>query len=370
MPPRTDEDYDQLRQRLDAMEGMLADAADTNTQLQAELDDLRISRSGPGSRAATDAEDDDERDVVVTNMPPPPPRTPPAPALTAPMQQFSQKEDMRAWANTANSWRWFITGVKPMTTGLTLQRTKLLLHGKAEITARAHGMLADMAEIDVQEFIPYGDDPRATDRMPTEHLDIFIVATITLLSKGVVSSASRARVAVLEQGLRSGLEMLRRHCIECRTQVRIRANFNMLVRQINTDLNTWAARLFDEATAFVGVHEAPPAIEVFPEVAQPAWTRLSNFIACRWLHAHDPNRKSGNRKGGGGEKNGGGSGRSNDDTDREDGGGDGGGRGNSRNNGSSGGGSSSRGDGVGGRSGGDGVGRGNNSGGGGGSSRR
>eukprot|EP00903_Cladosiphon_okamuranus_P008586 g8236.t1 len=329
-------------------------------------------------------------------------------------QAFSLKEDMRAWANTANSWRWFIAGGKPMTTGLTLQRTKLLLHGKAEITARAHGMLADVAEIEVQEFIPYGDDPRATDRKPTEHLDIYIVATITLLSKGVGSSASRARVAVLEQGLRSGLEILRRHRIECRTQVRLRANFNMLIRHINTDLNTWAARLFDEATAFVGMYEAPPAIEAFPEVVQPAWTHLSNFIAagglhvmpsqprsqslqpgsgktdgrlrycwrwakgtcpnsaraCRWLHAHDPNRKTGHRKGGGGENHGGGFGRSNGDTDREGGGGNGG-RSSNRNNGSSGSGGSSRGDSGGGRSGGDGDGRGGLSGGrGGGVSRR
>eukprot|EP00903_Cladosiphon_okamuranus_P017705 g16304.t1 len=81
---------------------------------------------------------------------------------------------------------------------------------------------------------------------------------------------------------------------------------------------------------------------------------------CRWLHAHDPNRKTGNRKGGGGENHGDGLGRSISDTNREGGGGDGG-RSSNRNNGSSGSGGSSRGDSGGGRSGGDGDGRGGNS---------
>ena len=179
----------------------------------------------------------------MTDMPPPPPRNPTASALTVPMRQFSQKEDMKAWANAANAWSWFTTACKPMITGNSLQRTKLLLHGKATVTTKGHGILTDLADIDVQEFIPYRDEPHATDRMPTEHLEIFIVATITLISKGVASSACRARVAVLEHGLRSGLEVLRRHCIECRTQVRVRANFDMLVSQVNHDLNEWAARV-------------------------------------------------------------------------------------------------------------------------------
>ena len=66
MPPRTDEDYEQLRQRLDALEGIFADAAGTNTQLQTELDDVRLSRSGPGVRETTDDEDDDEGEIVMT----------------------------------------------------------------------------------------------------------------------------------------------------------------------------------------------------------------------------------------------------------------------------------------------------------------
>ena len=43
------------------MEDMFADAAETIIHLQAERDDLRIGRSGPGSRETTDNEDDDEK---------------------------------------------------------------------------------------------------------------------------------------------------------------------------------------------------------------------------------------------------------------------------------------------------------------------
>lgn len=60
------------------MEGMLADATDSNTQLQPELTDIRLSRSGPGVRETTDddAGDNNGREVVMTDMRPPPPRNP------------------------------------------------------------------------------------------------------------------------------------------------------------------------------------------------------------------------------------------------------------------------------------------------------
>lgn len=50
--------------------------------------------------------------------------------------------------------------------------------------------------------------------------------------------------------------MLRQHCIECRGQVRIPANFKTLVDLANLDLNLWAARVFDEATGFIAAHES------------------------------------------------------------------------------------------------------------------
>lgn len=156
--------------------------------------------------------------------------------------------------------------------------------------------------------------------------------------------------ATLERGLRSGLEMLRQHCIECRQLVRIPANSRMLTDLVNLDLNLWGAEVFDEATTFVARHESPPALEAFPKVLVPSWTRLSRYInagglhnsqhrhknqsnppsasrkgaskpychafqpgnctktawSCKYLHEIDPNFDDGNRYGGGGRGRGGG----------------------------------------------------------------
>lgn len=263
--PRTAEDYEQLRQRLEEMQERLNNAEGANGQLQAEFDDFRMSRAEAGAMDVAD--DAAEREVIVTDMPPPPSR---APGLAASMRHVKEKEDYRAWTNPANCWRWYITGVKPVATGLNVSRMKLIMHDKAEITTSNLGMLNDVSDVDIREFIAPGDDRFASDRMPTEHLEIFIDAIITLVSKGVHSSVSQGRVDALERGLRRGLDKLRQHCIECRNLVRVPENFSTLVDLANLDINSWGARVFDEATNFVAIYPSPPEIGDFPVVVVPA----------------------------------------------------------------------------------------------------
>eukprot|EP00903_Cladosiphon_okamuranus_P020133 g18486.t1 len=213
------------------MKGMIDDMAGVNGQLQAEVGDLRGNRSGGG--AMDESDDVIELEMVVADMPPPPPRV--ASSLSTPLMQFRTKAIARDGENETNAWRWYISGVQPVAAGLTLQRSKLLLHDTAEITSTNLGMIIDIADIDTREFVSPGDDRFATDRMPTEHLQIFIDFVIKVVSKGVTSD-SKARISTLERGLRSGLALLRRHCIECRNEVRIPANSKMLVNLANKGL--------------------------------------------------------------------------------------------------------------------------------------
>lgn len=103
-------------------------------------------------------DDTAETDVIVTDMPPPPPREVPATGLTSTTRQFKRKGAARAWANTANSWRWIITATQPVATGLTLQRAKFLMHDKAETTKNNLGIINDIANIDIRKFAAPGDD--------------------------------------------------------------------------------------------------------------------------------------------------------------------------------------------------------------------
>eukprot|EP00752_Nemacystus_decipiens_P011736 g10413.t1 len=235
----------------------------------------------------------DEPEVVATNMRPPPPRVPSA-AGSGVLTQIKTKAIMQAWAKPENSWQWYSTAVKPVAPGLSLQRAKRFMHSTAEITSKNLGMLTDIAGIEIREFMSPGDDRFATDRLPTEHLEIFIDALIKLVSKGVTSPENKTRIGTLEQGLRSGLTTLKRHCVECRSEVRIPANSKTLVNLVNYDLNEWGAQVFDEATDFMAMFDVPPAVIMFPEVVVPRWTRLSQYIGAGGLRSsqHQPRSQS------------------------------------------------------------------------------
>eukprot|EP00903_Cladosiphon_okamuranus_P017593 g16205.t1 len=185
--PDESDELQQLRQQVAEMKGMIDDMVGVNGQLQVEIGDLLKNRSG-GS--VMDETDDVEPEIVGP----------------------TGGGDADAAAGTTTAAR----------------------HGGHH--EHKLDMIIDIVGIDIREFVSPGDDRFATDRMPTEHLEIFIDAVANIVSKGVTSSDSKAHISTLERGMRSELGMLRRHWIECRNQ---------------------------------------------------------------WIHAHDPNRNGGNRNSGG-----------------------------------------------------------------------
>lgn len=247
-----------------------------------------------------------------------------------------------------NSKRRLLMGTRPVATGLSLQGTMGVLYDVADVSTAVLEMLNDLSGFDIREFVAPGDDRAATDRMLTGHFEIGISAVVKLVSKGVTSSEGKARVVILEEGFRSGLRQLRQHCVECRSRMRIGANFTMMADLVNLDLNRWAGRLFDDATDFAALYDSPPSVREFPDV--PEWTRLSQYIGagglrnsqhqprsqssppgygrdrsttlpsgkkgycfawastagcgrqarhCDWEHAHDPSKRGGGNRGGG-----------------------------------------------------------------------
>ena len=279
---------DELRQRVDELQEELANRAGANLQLQAEIDDLRRSR--PGTDTMDVVAGAEEAEVIVTDMAPPPPRA----SGQAQLRQFKLKEDMRAWNNPINSKRWLLTGTRPVATGLSLQGMMGVLHDVADVSTAVLGMLNDLSGFDIREFVAPGDDRTATDRLLTEHFEILISAVVKLISKGVTSSGGKARVVILEEGFRSGLRQLRQHCVECRSRMRIGANFTKMADLVNLDLNRWAGRLFDEATDFAALYDSPPSVRDFPDVVVPEWTRLSQYIGAGGLRnsQHHPRSQS------------------------------------------------------------------------------
>jgi len=209
-----------------------------NLQLQREVADLR-AQGEPGEAAdpadptdpadPAEMEEQDEREeqeVIVTNMPPPPAREP-GTGTSRDVRLFLMKEDVRSWMNPDHAKRWFITTTRPATVSLTQAAMASMMHATVHVTKDVREMLNNLGGFDVREFIAPGDERDVTDRLLTENLAIFNRAVVKLLSKGVYSSVGRARVAIIQQGLQSGLHLLEQHCNECRRQMRVhRANLD------------------------------------------------------------------------------------------------------------------------------------------------
>eukprot|EP00903_Cladosiphon_okamuranus_P006848 g6670.t1 len=246
-----------LLQQLEKLQDSVNNLVGVNSQQQAEIDDIRTSQSGETLMDVTD--DAEGSEVVVTDSPPPPPRAPAASTV-----QIRAKQLIKQWHDPANSWRWYLSTTQPVAASMNLAQTKALLMKKAELISKNVGMLNKLASIDVRKFVPPGRSLRygqVADRTPGDlhrrHRQDRV--------QRIPLQRQHSRIATLEKGLRSGLEMLRQNCVENRGLVWIPANSRMLTDYINIDLNWWGGRVYDEATDFVAMHELPPALDAFPE---------------------------------------------------------------------------------------------------------
>eukprot|EP00903_Cladosiphon_okamuranus_P015559 g14364.t1 len=293
---------------------MVLEIRGQNLQLQQEMADMRAQEdpgeaadhAGPADPAAhPDMEEPDEREeqeVIVTDMPPPPPRERGTPSVTSrEVRLFLMKEDVRSWTNPAHAKRWLITGTRPVNMALTEESMKSMMHDTVQVTQTVYKMLNNLGGFDVREFFAPNDDRDVPDRLLTENVAIFNRAVVRLLSKGVCSNVGRARVAILQQGLQSGLHLLERHCNEYRRQMRVPENADIMADHVNKDLNMWAGQLFDTATDLTARFPSPPTADELPPIIIPTWTRLSGYIAAGGLlHSpHQPPRAKSVPPGGG-----------------------------------------------------------------------
>ena len=271
----------ELRRTVLELREQLEDREGTIQQMQRERDDERAGQEPDDMDADANA---GEPEVVVTNMAPPPPRAPRTSVATQDqIAQFLMKERIRSWRNPDHAKRWFLTASAPVAVSLNRSAMTAMMHDTVDVSTPVLGMLNDLGGFDVREFMAPEDDRYATDRMLTEQLEILIHAVIKVLSKGVSSVTGQARIAILHQGLQSGLRTLRQHSIECRSQMRIPANASLMADFINKDLNRWAAQLGDAASDFTSLVHAPPSADEFPPVVVPQWTRLSQYIQAGGL---------------------------------------------------------------------------------------
>ena len=153
--------------------------------------------------------DREEPEVVISDMAPTAPRAPRSAAAQAQVRQFVMKKNIRSWVNPDHSKRWFLTTTKSVAVSLTRQAMAAMMYDTAEVTPAVLGMLNDLGGFDIRDFMAPGDDRFASDQLLTEQLEIFIHAKTKLLSEGVSSTAGRARIAVVQQGLQSGPRTLR-----------------------------------------------------------------------------------------------------------------------------------------------------------------
>eukprot|EP00752_Nemacystus_decipiens_P017344 g15540.t1 len=187
---------------------------------------------------------------------------------------------------------------------LTDMRTSL--RGVAAVSSAVRDMLNSLGSFDIMEIAAPGDDPTDPHIPLTERLEILIDAIITITSKGVAGDVSAARVSALQAGLREGYTELRRHSNECRSLMRVRANYANMARLVNKDLNEWAGQLYTQSSIFTGQHLVPPRTSEFPAIVVPTWTWLTQYIRAGGLHnsQHQPPPRASAPRGGGGRSGG------------------------------------------------------------------
>eukprot|EP00903_Cladosiphon_okamuranus_P021644 g19898.t1 len=267
----------------------------TNLQLQRELDDLCAQENPDGPADPDDVEeqvDREEPEVVVTDMAPPPPRASRSLATASPsVRQFMMKEQMRSWTNADHAQRWFITATRPVAVALSMPGMESMMHATVKVTKPVLDMLTTW----VATTSGSSSRPGTTRRYPTggsPKTSGYSFALSSYYSPGVSSNVGRARLAILPQGLQSGLHTLTQRCVECCRQMRIPENADVMADYVNLDLNRWVGQLYDMATDFTAANYSPPSAEEFPPVVVPEWTRLSEYISAGGLRnsQHQPPR--------------------------------------------------------------------------------
>lgn len=222
------------------------------------------------------AEDANDPEVFVTNM--------------AWRRRGRQRRGRSRRRNTygrgaSNLLRWIQTGQRPVEAAVSMRNMKTILRQVAEVSTLVFEMMNGRPG-------PLGRPGirRARRRTArhghtvTERLDILIQAIVKFVSRGMVSDASAARIAVMEEGLRMGHRELCRHSVECPSLMHINAIYNIVADFINIDLNQWSGDRQETPTTFAGLHLVPPVEGIFPDVVMPEWSRLTQYIRAGGVH--------------------------------------------------------------------------------------
>lgn len=256
-------------------------------QIQRELDDIRVQRSGaaPGGDTASAAGSDDEVAYTGTGRAPMDGHREDA-IPTAPQDlSAARKLDIREWRNLSGADRrlWFVLGGRPVNGPMSLQEMTVCLRHVALVTKDIVEQVNTLSGFKVQTFVGVGDEP-GIHLGVVEHLQVLISVIGTFLRQQASGSTARDRVARVEAAFEVGLRELRAHVSRFRQKLQNPANEALLTERVNQSINEWSAQLIDAAGRFGQRHRSgPPAADAYPDVSGPdfadlfAWFRASGL---------------------------------------------------------------------------------------------
>lgn len=285
-----------LRAEIVELRAEMEEHEDAVHQLRKEVDKLQVAQANtdshpPGHAGAGTVGADAEcvEKVAGTALPPPP-----SPAPQADLLRQAELEDFQTWRDPASLRLWFMTSERPMNTTLAADKLRLIVRGAGLVSPTVLDQLNSMSGFAVRTFIDYGDFVDGPSVPLHERLDVLISAVIGVLSVGTTSDTGVSRIASLREGLRRGRSILLSHFYECRSKMRIKANYDLLANIVDKDLNRWAGDWFQAAMIFGKHHRWAPAAREFPAVILPTWSGLSTYIEHGGLHNsnHQPQNLS------------------------------------------------------------------------------
>lgn len=144
-------------------------------------------------------------------------------------------------------------------------------------------VLNNLSGFQVRIFAPNGDDSSGEGISLPQYLDTLIQALVTIVSKSATSAEGVQRVDVLVKGLRLGLTILRRHCNEFRSRMRVASVHTLMANIGDQDLDRRVGELFDAATIPRKLYVSPPDAADCPAVVTQAWTGLTSYLIAGGL---------------------------------------------------------------------------------------